>query len=217
MGKQAKAFIDVGGLTLLERVVDRIGAFPTEIVVGLRESELDRGRVVLGHRPVKLAVGGAVRQDTIANLAALASRPLVVIHDVAWPFLDPDIFAAALTAASNHGGAVAFVPASRRDAVATRDGDYFNTPLVRDDVILTQTPQAFRREVLLDALRQAKEQGWQDVSPAATVARAGHRVRLVPGSRANLKRTFPEDIDEIRRRIKDEAGQMGETGTGARP
>lgn len=204
MGNQAKSFVDIGGITLLERVVDRIGAFASEIVVGLRDSELDQGHAVLGDRPVTITAGGATRQDTIANLATHATRPLVVIHDVARPFLDPKTFAAALAAASTHGAAVAFLPASRRDAVATRDGDDFGTPLDRDNIILTQTPQAFRRDVLLDAFAQARAGGWQDVSPAATVARAGYRVRLVPGSEANFKLTFPQDIDEIRRRIADE-------------
>ena len=206
VGQQAKAFVEAGGATLLERVVDRIGAFASEIIVGLREADLDQGRAVLGERPVVLAAGGATRQDTIANLAAHATRTLVLIHDVDRPFLDPEVFAAALSAASTHGAAVAFLPASRRDAVALRDGGHFGATLVRDDVILTQTPQAFRHDVLLDALGQARENGWQDVSPAATVNRAGYRVRLVPGSHANLKLTFPEDIDEIRHRIADETG-----------
>lgn len=206
MGQRAKAFIEAGGVTLLERAVDRIGAFASEVIVGLRQADLDRGHAALGDRPVILVAGGMTRQDTIANLAAHATRPLVLIHDVARPFLDPEVFAASLSAASTHGAAVAFLPASRRNAVAIRDGEHFGRSLVRDDVILTQTPQTFRRDVLLDALRQARENGWQDVSPAATVNRAGYRVRLVLGSQADLKLTFPEDIDEIRRRIAEETG-----------
>src|SRR6185295_14868775 len=60
----------------------------------------------------------------------------------------------------------------------------------RDTIYLAQTPQAFQRHVLLDAMR-----GTDDATDEAMLAeRAGHRVRIVDGEAANIKITTMDDL-----------------------
>src|SRR5439155_5225592 len=64
--------------------------------------------------------------------------------------------------------------------------------LPRETIFLAQTPQAFRRDILRDAVALG-EQGGDATDEAALVERAGHPVRLVDGEAANIKITTPED------------------------
>ena len=199
----SKAFLEVEGRTLLERVVEQAQAFSSETIVGLREEELECGARVLHDSRAVLVAGGATRHDTVERLLARATRPLVLLHEVARPLAPPELFAAVLSAAQEFGAAAPYLPASLRDSVALKDGEFLGASLPRDDVVRTQTPQAFRREMLVEVCREAKASGWLEpsVGTVALCARAGHRVRLVPGDPGNVKVTFPEDWERARSKL----------------
>ena len=65
--------------------------------------------------------------------------------------------------------------------------------LPRETIYLAQTPQAFRRDVLRDALALARD-GIDATDEATLAERAGHPVRLVEGEASNIKITTPEDL-----------------------
>src|SRR5207237_5816342 len=95
-------------------------------------------------------------QDSVARaFGAVASEAeVVVIHDAARPFASADLISRTVAAAMISGVALAAVRA--RDTVKTVDRARFVVAtLSRDDIVLAQTPQAFRREVLNAALRAA--------------------------------------------------------------
>jgi 2-C-methyl-D-erythritol 4-phosphate cytidylyltransferase len=78
----------------------------------------------------------------------------------------------------------------RTDDGPSRAGHYVRRPLARETIYLAQTPQAFRRDVLNDALAQTI-----DATDEATLAeRAGHAVRIVEGESSNLKITTRADL-----------------------
>jgi 2-C-methyl-D-erythritol 4-phosphate cytidylyltransferase len=202
IGGRPKAFVEVGGETLVERAVALARPFAAEIIVGLPPEEVEAGRRLLGDGEVIVAAGGASRQDTMARLLARASLPLVLLHEVARPLASAALCGTVLAAAARFGAAMPCLPASRRDAVALREGEFLGETLPRDGVILIQTPLAFRRELLVGVLGQAEEQGWTEASTPALFARAGCPVRLVEGEPDNLKITFAEDLEAARRRLK---------------
>lgn len=201
MGGCAKAFLESGGATLLERAVERACAVAGEVLVGLRAEELERGETLLSDRPVGVHLGGPSRHDTIRALLARSSRPWILVHDAARPFASPALFAAVIAAAAEHGAAVPGLPASPRDALARRDGDFVVGFLSRDEVVLTQTPVVVRRDLLEEAFRMADGEAAAVDSFAHLLGRAGHRLRLVPGEPENLKVTFPEDWALARDRL----------------
>ena len=107
------------------------------------------------------------------------------------------LFAKVLSASKEHGAATLYLPASRRDTLALRDGDSLGASLSRERVIRLQTPQAYRREILLDADRLGNERGWKEASTTSLVVRAGYRVHLVRGTPENVKLTYAEDWDAV--------------------
>src|SRR6185503_8866115 len=64
----------------------------------------------------------------------------------------------------------------------------------RETIFLAQTPQAFRRAVLEQALAAAARESFEATDEAALVEHAGHAVRLVEGDASNIKITLPADV-----------------------
>ncbi|HEY3383437.1 MAG TPA: 2-C-methyl-D-erythritol 4-phosphate cytidylyltransferase [Vicinamibacterales bacterium] len=147
---------------------------------------------------VKVVAGGLRRQDSVANgfEATSPASDVVVIHDAARPFVDARMIARSIDAARESGAAIAAVAA--RDTVKWSpagtgdDRRVIERTLPRESVFLAQTPQAFRREVLRDAVALGRQVDATD--EAALAERAGHPVRLIEGSPRNIKVTTREDL-----------------------
>jgi 2-C-methyl-D-erythritol 4-phosphate cytidylyltransferase len=203
VGEGPKAFLKLGDKVLLEHVIKLIGPYAGELIAGLPADHLERVQAYVGQPPFRFVAGGKTRQDTVGILVRLASRPFVVLHDVARPLTRRDHVEAALGLVRDHGAVVSVRTAKPRDGVALREGNYYAEALPRERVILSQTPQAYRREILLEAFRQAEAQGWQEVSTAALVTKAGFSVRLLESSAENLKITYPGDLERAHDHLAD--------------
>lgn len=202
---QPKQLLAIGGRTVLERSVAAFVGHPSidEVVVALpaeiaaRPPDCLTGTI----KPVRVVAGGTRRQDSIA-LAFRKVSPqaeIVVVHDAARPFVSADLIERTIAAGAEAGAALAAVRA--RDTVKRAGGSdragevrYVADTLERESIYLAQTPQAFRRDVLADALAVGEREGADATDEAALAERAGHRVRLVEGEASNIKITTPDDL-----------------------
>lgn len=143
----------------------------------------------------KIVAGGKERQDSVYNgikeIDGLAE--LVVIHDGVRPFVSSKIFLDVIEEAKRHGAAAAAVPEIDTIKEVSSKGTVIRT-LEREHIWRTQTPQAFRYDILKDSFERAFEEGYFATDDAAIVERAGHEVRIVRGSPYNIKITTPEDL-----------------------
>ncbi len=201
-GPRPKQYLPLAGVPVLIRtlgVFDRCEAIDTHVLVVpsgdvgfVRESLLAEAGV---RKPVLVCGGGARRQDSVFN--GLASIPdddsIVVIHDAVRPLVDGACIRACVTAARAHGAGIAAVPAVDTLKRVTRAGSIEAT-LPRADVWLAQTPQAFRTGLVRDAHRAARAESFIGTDDASLVERRGGSVRIVPGSRRNIKITTSEDM-----------------------
>jgi len=152
--------------------------------------------------PLKLAAyskvaclieGGATRQASVWNgLQAASEAEMVLIHDAARPLVDEVLIRAVLVAARRVGAAVPLVPVP--DTVKRIEGDRVTTTVPREGLMLAQTPQGFRRELLVRAHREAREAGFEGTDDSQLVERLGLEVAWVEGNRVNLKITTPADL-----------------------
>lgn len=134
--------------------------------------------------------GGARRQDSVrAGLEAIGACDYVVVHDGARPLVTPQLIEDALAAARETGAACCAVPAP--DTVKEASESYVTRTIDRSQLMLAQTPQAFRYDLLLDAHRRGQGDATDD---AALVEALGVRVRIVPGSTRNIKVTTQDDL-----------------------
>jgi 2-C-methyl-D-erythritol 4-phosphate cytidylyltransferase len=146
-------------------------------------------------KPIRFVVGGAERQDSVLN--ALLQLPedcgWVVIHDGVRPFASLDLMRRTMELAMARGAAIAAIPST--DTVKrVKDGEVVET-LPRETIWLVQTPQVFRRELILEAYHEARLQGWTGTDDASFVERFGHTVAVASGERFNIKVTTPEDLE----------------------
>jgi 2-C-methyl-D-erythritol 4-phosphate cytidylyltransferase/2-C-methyl-D-erythritol 2,4-cyclodiphosphate synthase len=204
-----KQLLDLGGRPMLQWSVDAFLAcerIRDVIVVGPPEW-VDAPPPCLQRPGIRLAAGGDRRQDSVANGfdAVSEASDVVLVHDAARPFVEAETIERAIDAAAESGAAVVAVQA--RDTVkwSPADGSFRETDAIarthrvvertmaRESVFLAQTPQAFRREVLAEAVALGRG-GAEGTDEAALAEQAGHRVRIVPGSARNMKVTTAEDL-----------------------
>jgi 2-C-methyl-D-erythritol 4-phosphate cytidylyltransferase/2-C-methyl-D-erythritol 2,4-cyclodiphosphate synthase len=178
--RSVEAFVAAGCVT------DIVVALPGELVANPPEYL----RAGPGGKPIEIVEGGLRRQDSVARaFARVSSRAdVVVIHDAARPLVSVALIEQTVAAAAESGAAVAAVRA--RDTVKRVEAGRVVETLPRDAVVLVQTPQAFRVDVLRDALASSDDA----TDEAALAERAGHAVRVVEGDPRNLKITTAEDL-----------------------
>lgn len=193
-----KAFVPIGGRTLLEHAVERIAAHPRVevVVIAVPADQVSRTAALVGSTTVGVVVvaGGATRQQSVA--AALAAVPArvdaVLVHDAARAFVPVEVVDRVVTALGN--GALAVVPSvAVRDTIRTVDQAGELGELVeRSGLLAMQTPQGFRRDVLVRA--HAAARGDDATDDAVLVEDLGERVIAVPGDERAFKVTTPFDL-----------------------
>jgi 2-C-methyl-D-erythritol 4-phosphate cytidylyltransferase len=198
-GTTPKGLVRLRGRTLLERsvramlAVEAVGLVQPVVPDAVLAAGTDLG-LPEDARVACAIPGGAERQDSVAEgLRALpASVQWVAVHDAARCLVSPRDVARVIDAARAGGAALLAVPAS--DTIKrVRDGRVVETP-PRAECWAAQTPQVFRAELLREAIAKARADGIVGTDDAQLVERLGVPVRVVEGSRSNLKITRPEDL-----------------------
>jgi 2-C-methyl-D-erythritol 4-phosphate cytidylyltransferase len=171
------------------------------IVVANRSNRGSIGRLISLWRLPKIAgvvEGGERRQDSVASgLNALAPQcSHVLIHDAARPYVDQASLKRLTSAVLKTGAAILGVPVKSTIKEARSSGGR-SMPVVRqtlDRGLLweIQTPQAFRKDILIKAYNSFGMINVTDDS--ALVEKLGIPVSLVMGSYANIKITTPDDL-----------------------
>ena len=201
LGKsEPKAFVKIGGRSMLSYSLRVIGSIATikELVIAVPEGFESAARAevtAVGVRiPVKITHGGAERQDSVRIALGLTSAEsdLVVVHDAARPMATATMFDACLEAAARAGGAIAAIPLA--DTLKRVVDSAITETIARASLWQAQTPQAFRRDVLVAAHRHAVDERIVATDDADLVERIGARVEVVEGSTANIKITTPSDL-----------------------
>ena len=191
-----KALRLLRGEPLLVHAVRRIAAAPSVgcIVVAAPADALELVASLLAPvAPVTIVAGGATRQASVA--AALAAVPacfdIVLVHDAARALTPPELVEAVAEAVrAGHGAVIPVVPVIDTIKRVDADGGVMGT-VDRSVLRAVQTPQGFRRDVLVKAHESALDEHTDD---AGMAERIGVPVHTVPGSEAALKITRPFDL-----------------------
>jgi len=147
---------------------------------------------------VTLAAGGATRQGSVFNglMATPEELPLVAIHDGARPLIQVDSIEKCLATVrqrSEVDGAICAARVTDTLKVADEQGAIVATP-DRSVYWSAQTPQAFRRDVIMRAHEAALLEGYEGTDDASLVEWRGGLVCVVETPRDNIKVTVPEDL-----------------------
>jgi 2-C-methyl-D-erythritol 4-phosphate cytidylyltransferase len=158
-----------------------------------RESFLGKFAANVTILGVEVVDGGAERSDSVANALARVRDDIdfVAIHDAARPCIADTWINDVFAAAEKTGAAILGVPVTSTLKRVGKD-QMIQETVPRSDVWEAQTPQVFRRQLLIDAYaRRGREPATDD---SQLVERLGHKVAIVPGSPLNLKITTRDDL-----------------------
>ncbi len=195
-----KIFLSVGGVSVLVRSLRLFeGLISGLVVVGRPEEEariLSEAASAGVSYPVSFTHGGDTRQRSVFNgLLALSAKPedTVLVHDAARCLTPREVILSCIASCGETGSGVAAVPAVNTMKYADREGRVLRTA-DRTDLYEIQTPQGFRFGPLVEAYRQAERDRFSATDDASVMEHAGLPVRLVPGSKTNIKMTQKEDL-----------------------
>ena len=146
-------------------------------------------------KPWVVTVGGSERQFSIANGLKLLpdDSEIVLVHDAARPLVSTKTIDEVIDAAQEFGGSIAAVPAKDTIKIVGADAFVRYTP-PRRELVAVQTPQGFKRDILLRAYQKANDEGFLGTDDSSLVERLGIRIKVVTSGYDNLKITTPEDI-----------------------
>jgi 2-C-methyl-D-erythritol 4-phosphate cytidylyltransferase len=202
-GDIAKTYMPIAGRPLVLRTLDRLFSAPVidQVVLVIAAEEIGRCEALLRSdaalrgRPWLLQGGGATRQQS-ARLGLEkvgADTDIVMIHDGARPFVSVALIERSVAEAADKGAVVVGLPARDTIKKVSSDG-YVETTPVRGSLWAIQTPQVFRRELIVAAHEKATRDGVEVTDDAMVVERMGEPVFVIEGERLNFKITVPEDV-----------------------
>jgi 2-C-methyl-D-erythritol 4-phosphate cytidylyltransferase len=182
LGLGPKALVKLADKTLLDWSLEAFN-WADECLVALPP-----GVTPQGVQGVRFVEGGKNRQQSVYNLLQSAKGDLVLVHDVARPFVVRDAVNRLLEAARQSGAATLALAVP--DTLVEESQGTYGPVIPRERHRLIQTPQAFSRELLWQA-HQTQVAATDD---AQLVMALGKPVTLVEGDRRMFKVTYPEDM-----------------------
>ncbi|MEZ5944072.1 MAG: 2-C-methyl-D-erythritol 4-phosphate cytidylyltransferase [Planctomycetaceae bacterium] len=196
--KLKKPFLDLAGQPVWLRALEPFLGQPdvSQILISVSPDEVDWfistfSKQVAEHS-IQVIPGGAERFDSVQNALNAVSPNIeyIAVHDAARPLLTVEVVEQVFAAARTHGAAI---PAHRVVNTLKRvaDGRIIET-VPRDDLWNAQTPQTFRRNILLAAY--AARNDFPATDEAQLVERWGHPVHVVECPSTNLKITTKADF-----------------------
>ncbi len=200
-GSEKKTFAKIDGrpmfLRTIEHFINRDDVCQTILVVAPEDEDQVKAKygANLGFMGVQPAAGGAERPDSVANGLAVVrdDAELVAIHDCARPCVSTAMIDAVFTEARKTGAAILAAPL-RGTIKRGSPAGVIDETISRQDLWEAQTPQVFKREVILEAYEKRGQFQGDPTDDAQLVEAIGHAVSLVRSDFTNLKITTRADV-----------------------
>lgn len=203
-----KQFLELDGAPILVHSLRKLASceLVMEIIVATRGDEVrrveERLRQEKFRQTLRVVKGGDTRQESVA--AALKQvengTEIVLVHDAVRPFVTREQIVRVIEEARICGAAILGIPAMDTVKEVKRtslpeDVALITMTIPRERVVMAQTPQAFRTQILKDAFARAERDGVSASDEAGLVERLGQEVHVVLGSERNIKITKPADME----------------------
>ncbi len=192
-----KAFVDLGGRTLLDRALTGLleSGVVDAVLVAVPADRTDEATRILGGREgrVKVVAGGADRAESVRlALAAVGDPELVLVHDAARALTPPSLIVRVVEMLrSGHPAVVPALPLTDTVKAVDANGVVIGTP-ERSGLRAVQTPQGFQTELLRRAYERAGAAEFTD--DASMVEHIGGQVQVVDGDPLAFKITTALDL-----------------------
>lgn len=197
-----KQYVPLAGIPILVRTLIVFEESPSigRIIIVVPQNDIQYvkdeivGRYRI-HKAEQIQAGGKARQDSVkAGLEMVDDRDdVVLVHDGVRPFVTQELIDLCVREAAQTGAVVPVVSPTDTVKIIGTENRIRDT-LDRVNLQLAQTPQAFRRQIILNAFESAYREGFYGTDDASLVERMGMPVTTIPGLPYNIKITAPEDL-----------------------
>ncbi len=190
-----KVFCELDGEPLYRFSLSVFGSHPAvdEIIITVKSGEEILFDTAGTKKPVRLIPGGKTRRESVMNAVIAAEGDIILIQDAARPFLRQEYIDGCLGAMPGFSGATVASPARDTVKLARENGAVALTT-DRSRTFLIQTPQCFRREVLLRC-SLAYDGSYEATDECMLLEHEGEEVALITGGPHNIKITDPLDLE----------------------
>ena len=201
-----KQYIALDGSPILRHTLKIFDSCPLVIqiilVVPKEDFDFCRNDILMPaklQKDINLVAGGPERQDSVYNGLQIIKPDdgIVVIHDGVRPFVRQEQLVACIKGGAEFGACIIGIPAFDTVKQVNAKNEIVQTHR-RDTMWLAQTPQTFRAKLIKKAHEAAKQDGFIGTDDASLVERLGQTVKIIPGSRSNIKITSQEDLELAR-------------------
>ena len=205
-----KQFLKLDGIPIFIHTLRKFAACPevSEIFMAAPAEDISAIEETLRaerlSKEVMVVLGGNRRQDSVENCLGVLSRDtdLVAVHDAVRPFVTVALICAVIEEAARTGASILGILSV--DTVKQVQQTRIVGTIPRERIVLAQTPQVFRYELLKQAFAKAREENFIGTDEASLVEHLGHEVTVVPGSERNIKITTPADLELARFYLEQE-------------
>jgi len=178
-------------------VFQRSPVIDSVVLVGHVDHLFDLGNIVKQYqlrKVTKIVAGGKTRCESVANGLAVLDKDtdIVVVHDGARPLVSLKTISDAVELCRDSEAVVVAVPVKSTIKKVDKKNLLVEETLNREDLWEIQTPQVFKKDVLIKAHEQKKEDVPTD--DAMMVEQLGIRVKVLSGDYKNIKITTQEDL-----------------------
>lgn len=190
-----KMLYEFQGKTVYERTLEVFlkDDYCEQVVVVTKPQEREKFQNLIVNQKIDFVDGGKERQDSVYEGLKKCKGKYVFIHDGARPYIKKELLQALLECLKVHKACLLMVPC--KDTIKeVVDGKVVKT-LKRETLMQAQTPQAFDRELVLEAYHRGIESHYQATDDAQMVEMfTDEDVYVVIGDYDNKKITTKEDL-----------------------
>lgn len=194
LGRLDKTLLELKGKPLFFYTLNIFKKFKEikQIVLVLRKKHFKFAKKIIKDRNVTLVEGGKERKDSVYNGLICLEQGInyVLIHDGARPFVSTKIVRDILKELKRYPAVISAIAVS--DTLKLTKKSFIKKTLDRKNIYLAQTPQGFKKDLLLKAYKKFRRRKLTD--DAQVVELMGRGVKIVKGDVTNIKVTYPEDI-----------------------
>ncbi len=209
--KVPKQFLKINGVPIIERTLKKFYNIDIidEIIVIVKEDEVEYYNKLKDkyHKKIKIVIGGETRERSTYNglINADPTSDIILCHDGVRPFVKEDIIISSLQAMKDYNAVIVGVPV--KDTIKSiRDDKTIAFTPIRKYLYKAQTPQVFKKDILLDAYNKCFSEDIQVTDDSSLMEIIGEKVKIIDGDYSNIKITTKEDLlfGEIIAKMEDE-------------
>ena len=193
LGLGPKAFVKIGGMTLIEWVVSTLEPVVDRVIVAVPKGRVNEAQLLIGNK-ADVITGLSSRQSTIGLLLEHVNTKWVVIHDATRPFATENLIAETIAQVKQYKAVGTFIPNKVPIGLVGHSG-MITDSISSSDIKVSQSPQAYETDLLKTAYEIAQNKDIEEQTTWQLLLKAmGNKVFPISGEEFNIKITTPIDL-----------------------